>query len=34
LTEAKTKISMPLSFCTQTPAGNKWEGPLLGQHLH
>ena len=25
---------MPLSFCTQTPAGNNWEGPLLGQHIH
>jgi putative transposase len=34
LTEADIKISMPLSVCMQTPAGNTWAGPLFGQHLH
>jgi transposase InsO family protein len=34
LTDAKIKISMPLSVCMQTPAGNRWQGPLSGQHLY
>ena len=34
LTDAKIKISMPLGVCLQTPAGNRWSGPLPRQHLY
>ena len=34
LKRAKTKISMPLGVCAQTPAGNRRQRSLHGQHLH
>ena len=34
LTNADIKISMPLGDCLQSPAGNRWARPLLGQHLY
>jgi putative transposase len=34
LTKADIKISMPPGDCLQSPAGNRWSGPLSRQHLH
>ena len=33
LTDAKIKISMPLSDCMQSPAGNRWERRVARQRL-
>lgn len=34
LKRAKTKMSMPLGVCMQTPAGNRRQSPVSGRHLH